>query len=258
VSVTTVDWVRAQDGQVAVVTLRGEARLNAIADATFDGLDRTLDEIEADAAIRVVIVAGAGGKAFCAGADLNEVAAMDALQFLRFSRRTIAMCRRLDQSARIAIAAVDGIAYGAGCALTMACDFVVAGRGARFAQPEINVGIVGGTALLPRRIASRALVNEMVLLGRSLSAEEAQAAGLVNRLADGDVLAAAQALAGELLAKPPTALALAKQALNRGRAMADPFAAFELQQELASLARGSADSRAAVERFVQKQRGPRP
>lgn len=257
-SATAVDWSRAQDGQVAVVTLRGEARLNAIADTTFDGLDRALDEIEADAAIRVVIVIGAGDKAFCAGADLNDVATMDALQFLRFSRRTIAMCRRLDQSGRIAIAAVAGIAYGAGCALAMACDFVVAGRSARFAQPEINVGIVGGTALLPRRIASRALVNEMVLLGRSLSAEEAQSAGLVTRVVEDEVLAAAQALAGELLAKPATALALAKRALNRGRTLADPFAAFELQQELAALARSAGDSQAAVERFLQKQRRPRP
>ena len=244
---------RIGDSPVARIILDGPTRRNTIACSTFEHLSRIFTDVAAAADLRVVVITGAD-QWFCAGADLNDVVEMTATEFRRFAAHTVDIFRRITELPQIVIAAVNGHAYGAGCALVMAADLVVSVRNARFAQPEINVGIVGGAALLPRRLNSYATAAEMVLLGRSISAEEAYKFGLVGRLVDEDPCLEAMRIADELLAKPKGALALAKQALVRCRSVANEVAAFDLQQDLAALSRTLPESRAAAELFLQSRK----
>jgi enoyl-CoA hydratase len=251
---TRIERASERGGAVAHLTLCGAERLNVIGWETFRQLESALADIARNDAIRVVCISGAGEKAFCAGADVDDVGQMDAEQFRRFADHTSNVVKMLAHMPKIVIAAVNGIAFGAGCAIVMASDLVFAVPSARFAQPEIKLGIVGGAALLPRRIASRAKVNEMVLLGSSIDAHEAMREGLVNRIVDADRLTLeALACADELLAKPARALSLAKQALVRGRALADESAAFDLQQDLAARCMSSSDTRDAIAKFRAKR-----
>jgi enoyl-CoA hydratase len=255
---TTVERASERGGAVVLLTLCGPERLNAIGWETFRALEAVLTEVTGNDAIRVVCMTGAGDKAFCAGADVDDVAQMDSEQFRRFAAHTSNVVSMLSRMPQIVIAAVNGIAFGAGCAIVMASDLVLATPSARFAQPEIELGIVGGAALLPRRIASRAKANEMVLLGCSIDAHEAVREGLVNRVVNADRLKMeALACADELLAKPARALSLAKQAIVRGRGLADESAAFDLQQDLAARSLSAPDSREAIARFQARRSGKR-
>lgn len=185
----------------AVFRLARSARLNALTRPMLEGLSACLDALEADAA-RIFLITGEGDKAFCAGTDLAELESMSEPARLAKSAMARALFVRLSRSNVTSVAAVNGLAFGGGLEIAMACTFRVAAAHASFSLPEVKLGLLpayAGTQFLPALVgAGRAL--DLMLTGRRIDAREALAIGLVNRVVDdgGGPLAAALALAREV------------------------------------------------------------
>jgi enoyl-CoA hydratase len=203
-------------GRVAVVELNRPAQLNALNDALIDVMGSALLAMDADCGIGCIILTG-NEKAFAAGAD---IAAMQPMDYAEVSRNNL-IGRNWETILRIrkpVLAAVAGYALGGGCELAMMCDFIIAADNAKFALPEVKIGIIpgaGGTQRLPRAV-SKAKAMDMVLSGRTMDAAEAERSGLVSRVVplaqlQQEALAAATAISAMSL---PSVIA-AKEALNR-------------------------------------------
>src|SRR5262249_18276123 len=203
------------DGAVATVVLDRPKQLNALDGATLQDLARAVREIRRDPAVRAVVVTGAGEKAFSAGADIPAMARMNASEGHAYSRLRHEVLGRLAGLPSPVCAAGSGVALGGGLELALACDLIVAAERARLGQPEINLGLVpgfGGTQRLVRRIG-QPRARELIYLGHALPAAEALRIGLVDRVVANDRLGdEITALAMELAAKAPVALAQAKRA----------------------------------------------
>jgi enoyl-CoA hydratase/carnithine racemase len=202
---------------VATLTLNRPDAFNALSEAMLDALQAELDRLAADESVRAVVIAGAG-RAFCAGHDLKE---MRAAPSLGYYERLFAQCGRMMMTIQRlpvpVIARVHGIATAAGCQLVAMCDLAVAARDARFAVSGINVGLFCSTpsVALSRNLPRKAAF-EMLVTGDFISADEAQAKGLVNRVADPERLDdAVQALVAAIVAKPRISLARGKALFYR-------------------------------------------
>lgn len=202
---------------IATVTLNRPDRYNALGGRIVDELGEVLEEMEKSGEVRVMILTGAGEKAFCSGVDLKERAAMDADERWAHNRTLNAFAERLARLQAPTIAAVNGLAFGGGLEITLACDFRISVEDARFALPEVGIGIVpgaGGTQRLPRLVGP-ARAKELILTGRRISAEVALEMGLVSKVVPRDsLMEEARALAGEIAANSPLALAYAKAAVD--------------------------------------------
>ena len=207
-----------QRGPVALLTLNRPAVLNAI-DATMIGeLDRALDAIEADAAVRALVVTGAG-RAFCAGFDLKDNSAERAegvAQWRPILERDLAIIMRFWHSPLPTVAAVKGYALAGGCELAMACDITIAAAGTRFGEPELRFGS-GIVALLLPWLTGPKKAKELLLTGNDkVSAEDALAMGMINRVVPaGEEVDAALAVARDIAVMDKNAVALTKRAINR-------------------------------------------
>lgn len=204
---------------VATVTLNRPERLNAMSAHMVEELRAALDAIEANGAVRALILTGAGPRAFCTGADLKERAAMDGAGRWDHNRAINDCAAQLARLQIPTIAAVNGMALGGGCEIILACDFRLAAEHAVFGLPEVGLGIIpgaGGTQRLPRLIGpTRA--KELIFTARRIDAATALAWGLVSQLAPADqLLAAAGALAAQIARQSPLALAYAKAAIDVG------------------------------------------
>ncbi|MBJ2303680.1 MULTISPECIES: enoyl-CoA hydratase-related protein [unclassified Pseudomonas] len=217
-----VTYQDLQDG-VALITLNRPHKRNAINVITSRALARFVEQTEADPGIRVVILTGAGSLAFCAGADLDDIAAGIG-EHIAISQT--GMCGLIYAERRKPwIAAVRGAALGGGTELALSCDLIIAGNNASFTLPEVKRGLIagaGGIYRLIRRIAP-ALAMELLLTGNRLEAERAQTFGLINLSVDDEhVLEAALRLARQIAANAPLAvqetLVIARQALALGEA----------------------------------------
>ena len=208
-----------EDGLAVLIINRPQA-LNALNDETISQIGEALDEIEADPKNRVLLITGAGDKAFVAGADIRELKqCTSAEQGSEASRKGSKLFRRLENSRLVTMAAVNGFALGGGMELCLACDFRIASNNAMFGLPEVGLGIIpgyGGTQRLPRLIG-RGLAMELITTGRKFDAHYALHIGLVNRVVpQPDLLSLARSLAQEILAQAPLAVAAAKKALSQG------------------------------------------
>lgn len=208
-----------KEGAVGVLTLNRPEVYNCLNLETLFTLRRLIAEIDADREIRAVIVTGAGEKAFCSGADLKERRTMTDLQvqlYIRTIRDTFSELERLPKPV---IAAINGVALGGGTELALACDLRVMSESAQMGLTETSLGIIpgaGGTQRLPRLIG-KGKAKELIFTARRVHAEEALAIGLVNRTTPPDqVMASALALAEEMAANAPLALAQAKFAIDYG------------------------------------------
>lgn len=212
----TVD--RAQTA-VALVTLNRPQALNSINAALADALDVTLGELSEDPTCRVVVLTGAGERAFCAGADLKERDGMTPAAWTRQHRVFQRMFRRLRTFRKPIFSAVNGVALGGGSEIAMSTDFIVAAEGARFGQPEVARGIIpgsGGTQLLPRFIP-RGMAMQLLMTGQIIDAATALRLGLVNAVHPAaELLPAAMELARQMAANSPAALEQAKRAARTG------------------------------------------
>ena len=206
--------VQRQDA-VAVVTIDRPDALNALDVDTLTALRDTLRSLADDAAVRAVVLTGAGEKAFVAGADIKYMSGLGPEQAKGWGALGHEAGRLLETMHKPTIAAVNGFALGGGCELALACDIRYASSRAKLGQPEITLGIVpgwGGTQRLAR-ICGLGVAKELIYTGRTVDADEALRIGLVNAIAD-PVLDRALETAQELAAKSPVALSLAKRLCN--------------------------------------------
>jgi enoyl-CoA hydratase/carnithine racemase len=202
---------------IAEVTLNRPDRYNALGSRIVGELDEALEEIEGSGDVRAMVLTGAGDKAFCSGVDLKERAEMDADGRWSHNRALGAFAGRLARLQVPTIAALNGLAFGGGLEIALACDFRLAAEGARFALPEVGIGIVpgaGGTQRLPRLIGvTRA--KELILTGRRISTKDALDIGLVSKaVSRSSLMEEARSLAQEIAANSPLALAYAKAAVD--------------------------------------------
>jgi enoyl-CoA hydratase/carnithine racemase len=210
--------LRSQDARgVLTLTMNRPMAFNALSEGMLEALQGALDRVATDDTVRAVVIAAAG-KAFCAGHDLKQ---MRAAPSLGYYQRLFAQCGRMMMSIQKlpvpVIARVHGIATAAGCQLVAMCDLAVAARDARFAVSGINVGLFCSTpsVALSRNLARKSAF-EMLVTGAFISADEALAKGLINRVADAERLdAEVDALLAQIVAKPREALALGKQLFYR-------------------------------------------
>jgi enoyl-CoA hydratase/carnithine racemase len=202
---------------VATVRLDRPERYNALGARMVEELGEALDEVEASGEARVMILTGSGEKAFCSGVDLKERAAMDADERWSHNRDLNAFAGRLARLQIPTIAAINGLAFGGGLEITLACDFRIAAEGATFSLPEVGIGIIpgaGGTQRLPRLIGPTG-AKEMILTGRKINAATALDMGLVSKVVPpGALMQEARALAEEISTNSPFALAHAKAAVD--------------------------------------------
>lgn len=200
---------------VALVTIDRPEALNALSFAVLEEIASALERLDADESCRCIVLTGAGGRAFAAGADIRELAVQTPVTLTR--DREFDRWDRIGRIRTPLVAAVRGVALGGGCELAMACDMIVAGEGAQFGQPEIRLGVMpgaGGTQRLTRAIG-QAKAMELILTGRSLGAREAEAHGLVTTVVpDEQTVGAALELAGRVASMPPVAVAAAKHAVR--------------------------------------------
>ena len=200
---------------VAVVTIDRQDALNALNVETLTELRDRLRELSNDESTRVVVLTGAGDRAFVAGADIKYMAGLGADEAKQWGGLGHEAAGLLEQMPKPTIAAINGFALGGGCELALGCDLRYASSRARLGQPEIDLAIVpgwGGTQRLPR-VCGLGLAKDLILTGRQVDAEEALRIGLVNAIAD-PVLDHALEVAQKLAAKSPGALAVAKRLLN--------------------------------------------
>ena len=207
----------SREGGVAVLTVNRPDALNAFDVDTLTALRDELLEAAEDAEVRVVVLTGAGEKAFAAGADIKYMSGLDVEQAKEWGALGQEVGRLLETMPKPTIAAVNGFALGGGCELALACDFRYASANAKLGQPEVNLGIIpgwGGTQRLPR-VVGVGVAKELILTGRVVDAEEALRIGLVNAVHEpGELLAKTMEVAQGLAAKGPLSLAAAKEATN--------------------------------------------
>lgn len=244
------DVIREErEGAVATLTIE-HPPANAISGAVVAGLAEGLERAEADRSCRAIVVTGAGVKFFSAGADISEFGGgAEGLG------GAVDLTLRLERSRLPIVAAVNGVAFGGGCELALACDVRVAARSARFGQPEIKLGIMpgwGGTQRLPRLIG-RARASELLLTGDPVDADSALQLGLVAEVVEDGGLAEAAGRWAQLLAsRPPLALAAIKRAMNEGLHLPIADALAVEQREFAALF-GTEDAAEGISAFLQKR-----
>jgi enoyl-CoA hydratase len=205
--------------RIATITINRPKSLNALNRATMRELSDALEKIAGGKDAGVVLLTGAGEKAFVAGADVAEMREFTPLQVLEFSRFGHGVLGNIERLPQPVIGVINGFALGGGCELAMACDILVASDNAKFAQPEVNLGIIpgwGGTQRLPR-LVGRNIAKEIVLTGEMIPAQRAYEIGLVNRVVpQAGLMETAREIARKILDKAPVALSTAKSVMNRG------------------------------------------
>jgi enoyl-CoA hydratase len=245
-----------RDEATAIVTINRPKVLNALNSQTLDELRRAILELKQDAGVRVVILTGAGEKAFVAGADINELAVQTPTGGREHALAGQHVLDLIENMGKPVIAAINGFALGGGCELAMACTLRLAADTAKLGQPEIGLGLIpgyAGTQRLPR-LVGRGKAMEMILSGRPIGAEEAQRIGLVNRVVPAaDLMTEARKLAAQLAANAPIAMRYIINAVNKGAEM--PFAeACQYEATLFGLVASTDDMKEGTAAFLQKRK----
>src|SRR5213596_4331670 len=241
---------------VATVTLNRPEVHNAMNERMRQELTRCFGEVATSDAVRVVVVTGAGERAFSAGADIREFVEPQVPVRFRESRKRVDFRQAMDRCPQPIIAAIRGYALGGGLELALACDIRIASEDAQLGLTEVNLAIIpggGGTQRLPR-LVGRGKALEMILTGTRISASEALAIGLVERVVPAaEVLAQAQTLARDIAAKAPIALRYAKEAVVSGLGL--PLAdGLRLENDLSTLLRTTEDRVEGARAFVEKRK----
>ncbi len=240
---------------VAIVTLDRPKVLNALDASTLSELDAIFDELAADTLIRVILLTGAGGRAFAAGADIRALAALTAEDAQAFALRGQGIFRTIETLGKPVIACVQGFALGGGCELAMACTLRIAADDARFGQPEVKLGIVagyGGTQRLPR-LVGRGRALKMLLTGAIIDAQEAFRIGLVDEVVPtAQLMERAEALALEIAANAPLAITHTLRAVDEGLDLALDLSLLREAAHFGHLA-GTADKAEGTQAFLEKR-----
>ena len=244
-----------RDGAVAVVTVARPEVRNALNRATNEELLRVARELARDAAVRAVVLTGAGEKAFVAGADIAEFRGLTPEQARQSSWLGRKVIEAIEGSPQPWIAAVNGFALGGGCELALGCDIRFAADNARFGQPEVGLGITpgwGGTQRLPREVGN-GWASYLCLSGRLIDAAEARRIGLVQAVFPAaELQAEALKLARELAARPPLAVRYIKSQIHHALNV-DIEAGHEIERDLFALTFASDDAGEGMDAFLEKR-----
>ena len=243
--------------RVGTLTIHRPDKLNALNSATIEELDRAIGELVSAPEVDGIIVTGTG-RGFVAGADIAELAALDAESARARSRRGQEVFARFEASPKPVIAAVNGFALGGGCELAMACHVRIASDAARFGQPEVKLGLIpgyGGTQRLPRLVGP-GHAAQLLLTGEIIDAAEASRIGLVNRVVPAaELMSVTEALLRQILANAPLALSRILDSLRRGTS-APTTEMYALETSAFAALAGTADAREGTAAFLDK-RAPR-
>ncbi len=244
------------DEGIATITFNRPKALNALNGALLAELSDALDQVAADEDIRVLILTGAGDKAFVAGADISELATFNPLSAKKFAGFGQNVINKLQELPIIAIAAVNGFALGGGTEMAIACDFIYATENAKFGQPEINLGLIpgfGGTQRLPRLIGTN-MAKELIYTGKMISAAEGNQIGLVNKVvAPESLMEEVIKVAKAIAAKGKVSLRAAKQAVNNGMNV-DLVSGLNIEIDAFALSFSSADAKEGTSAFLEKRK----
>ena len=243
-----------KDG-IAYVTLNRPKVLNALNTPTWTDLRTTFEDARADKSVRGVILTGTGDKAFIAGADISELAHVDAFEAEESSRFGQGVLDLIEDLGKPVIAAINGFALGGGCEAAMACTIRIAVEHAKFGQPEVKLGLLpggGGTQRLPRLVGKgRAL--QIILSGEMISAQEAYRIGLVNEVVPGaDLIARAEAILKQITSNAPIAIKLALEAANKGLETSQSEG-FALEASYFGICAATEDKKEGTSAFLEKR-----
>lgn len=242
-------------GPVAIITFNNPKALNALTVEAFNALEKLLDDLVNETSVRVLILTGAGEKAFVAGGDIAHLASLDvdgAREFALLAQRVI---DKIENFPKPTIAAVNGYCLGGGNELAMGCDIRVAADSAKFGQPEVKLGIIPGFAGTQRlvRLVGKGRAKEMIFSGEMIDAEEACRIGLANRVVPKETLLdEAVKLAGKMCDKSASAISLAKEAIDHGVEM-DFARAARYEADLFALCFTTADCKEGISAFIEKR-----
>lgn len=240
---------------LAVITLDRQKALNALNVELIAELGTAIEDAAGDAAVRVVLITGAGERAFAAGADIRELAGLEPAQARELSLRGHKVLRRIETLGKPVIACIRGFALGGGCELALACTLRIAAEDAKLGQPEVKLGLVpgyGGSQRLPR-LVGRAAALKLLLTGSIVNAAEALRIGLVDEVAPaGELMSRAEALAQEIAANAPLAIAETIRIVDAGLDLRLD-AAIDIEAEAFGRMFGTADGKEGTSAFVEKR-----
>ena len=242
-------------GPIAYVTINRPKVLNALNTPTWTDIRAAFEVAKADPSVLGVILTGAGDKAFIAGADISELAHVDAYEAEESSRFGQGVLDLIENLGKPVIAAINGFALGGGCETAMACTIRIAAEHAKFGQPEVKLGLLpggGGTQRLPRLVGKgRAL--QLILTGETISAQEAHRIGLVNEVVPAaDLIGRAEAILKQIAANAPIAVKFSLEAVNKGleSSQAEGFA---LEASYFGICAATEDKKEGTSAFLQKR-----
>jgi enoyl-CoA hydratase len=240
---------------LAIVTMERPRVLNALNADTLTELESAFAALAADSTIRVILLTGSGGRAFAAGADITELAAISAEDGRRFSLWGQQVLRRIETLGKPVIACIQGFALGGGCELAMACSLRLAADDARLGQPEVKLGVIagyGGTQRLPR-LVGRGAALKLLLTGEIINAQEALRIGLVDEVVPAaELMQRAEALATAIAAQAPLAVAETLQVVDEGLNLPLDLALLRESDRFGRLC-GTADKAEGTRAFLEKR-----
>ena len=243
-------------GAIAYVTLNRPKVLNALSKRTWEDLRAAFENARDDAAVRGVILTGAGDKAFIAGADISELTHLTAVEAEKSSSYGQEVLNLIENLGKPVIAAINGFALGGGCETAMACTIRVAVENAKFGQPEVKLGVIpggGGTQRLPR-LVGKGLALQLILTGEMISAQEAYRIGLVNEIVPAtDLITRAEAILNQIFANAPVAVRYSLEAVNKGME-ASLAEGLTLEASLFGLCAGTDDKKEGTQAFLEKRK----
>lgn len=241
---------------VATITLNRPEAMNAISKEVVEEVIQALGDAKDDESIRVVILTGAGEKAFSAGADIKAMIGMNALRARELSLMGEKLCLAFENFEKPVIAVLNGYALGGGLEVAMACDLRIASENARMGQTEVNIGLIpgwGGTQRLTRLIGATK-AKELVFTGRMIDAKTAEQLGILNMVIPADKFKeTVTQFAKDLAAKPPVAIKVAKSLINKG-ADIGLDSALALEREGFSVVASTEDLQEGVKAFTEKRK----
>jgi enoyl-CoA hydratase len=241
--------------KICKISFNRPKALNALNTEVLEELDKLLDEIEKDDQIFVVVFTGEG-KAFVAGADIGEMKDKNLIEGKKFAQLGHKVFRKIELLEKPVIAAVNGYAFGGGCELAMSCDIRIAGEKAKFGQPEVGLGITpgfGGTQRLSRLVGS-AKAKELIFTADTISAQEAEKIGLVNKVvSQEELIRETMNMANKIATKGQVAVRFSKNAINRG-IETDIDTALDIEINLFGMCFATEDQKEGMKAFTEKRK----
>lgn len=244
-----------QEGNIAIVYINRPKALNALNEATLKEIEQVFIELEKNVEVNVIILTGAGEKAFVAGADISFMKDLEPILAKEFAELGQRAFNKIENNKKPVIAAVNGFALGGGCELSMACDIRVASEKAKFGQPEANLGVIPGFAGTQRlsRLVGKGVAKELIYIADIIDAQEALRIGLVNKVVSSEeLLDVVKDMAKKIASKGQIAVRLAKQVINEGLEM-DSDRSYSHEANFFGLCFATQDQQEGMSAFLEKR-----